>query len=376
MTDDREYLRRIAFGPDATAKERAAAEVALRQLDEEAIAAADALAKAAVDAQNASEPDDEASVEVAGDNDDGESDVDADADESDELVAAEPFWQRSIRLAWVVPIVVGAIVVGYFGSLGPLAAVQHAAGSRAPVVDSSWATVMDFTEGEEILGDLQAADRWFDSPDSSGESYPFEQLLKMDGVNPMDVRLAVYGGKNESVWVARTEGEFCLLSSDMINGTGSGTCVTRDDFEQSGVSLSSGRISAQWYGREVITDPPLVDPNADAQGWENHPGDMDAANAFLGSKEKLKQDVFDEGELSGMGVDLVGARIIAPEAAPWISLLIAKQRAGGFCLVLSDGGTMAKCSTIEEFRSEGLSLGVSGYLFQWDGNSLRTNRLP
>ncbi len=372
MSDaDRDHLRRIAYGPDATAQERVAAEESLRALDEEQLAAAaDALAESAAEKAHPSALEGEAVEGVDGD------DGDLSDDDSEEGETAPAFWQRSIRVAWLVPIVVGAIVVGCLGSLGPMAAQQRADDLLNPAVSAPPVSVPNIGEPILLLGDLQAADKWFDDAPASEKAFPVPEMLDKEGIRLKDVRLAIDGGENASIWVARTEKGLCLVFARAPDVGSAWSCIDRDNFEKTGLVIGLDGVQASWFGREVITNPPLVDPAAREPFLEGRPGNVDAANAFLGSGVTLTQNVFSETELGGMGVDLVGAHIIAPEVAPWISLMIAKQRAGGFCLVLADGDTLAKCSTLEEFQSRGLSLAIAGYVFQWDGNSLTSNKLP
>lgn len=365
---DRELLRSIAYGPDASAEERSAAERSLRQLDKEQHAAefvsVDEFAAGAESSQD-SEAEDFL--------DEGD---DSDSDEEPDEVA---FWQRTVRVAWLIPIVVASIAVGYVASIStiaPLSPLKSASGTEA---GDSPPDGVDFTDGTLILGDLRAADAWFDRPASSEETFPLPMMLEPAGVSSSDIRLAIHGGDRGSVWVARTDSELCLFIAIPVDGTGANTCVERAHFERWGITLGSNGLEARWYGRDVITSPALVDAVAESPNLELRPGNVAAANAALNSQETPLQNLVIESGGPSLGVDLVGAFVFVPDNAPWMTVLIAKQNTGGFCMIVSeDGGVtnQAMCATVDEFQKHGLSFALAHYVFQWDGMSTTVSRIP
>lgn len=361
-----EHLRRIAFGPDSSAQERAAAEKSLHELE---MAERAALSESVDDVpvEDGAAASDDFDVKQF-----GEFDVEVDGEFD---VEGPTFWERTIRITWLVPIVVVSIAVGYLGSLGPMAGLQQpdpASEKNEPLSNN-----VDFTEGTVVLGDLQAADSWFAQPVTEDMTFRNNELLEYERIDPSDVRLAIFGGNEGSLWVARTDATLCLLITHTADSAS--TCVERETFERQGIALAANELEARWYGRDVITSPALVDPTQDQQQLNGRPGNVDAANAALRSQGTPQQNILTEAGAKSMGVDLVGGFVISPESAPWMTVLIAKQKSGGFCMIVSeDGGmtTLAKCATVEEFQTYGLGLALAHHVFQWDGTSTTVSRIP
>lgn len=229
-TNDRESLRRIAYGRDATAQERAAAEVALRRLDEAELVTAIAAEDEPLHSYFSAEHEDDGVIE--GD------------------VEPPSFWKRSIRAAWLIPIIIGSLILGVVGTLGAtgqlLLPFGFLAPSPSPSVTSSFG---------QMPGDLGAADSWFSNSATASDAFPFADALYANEIQFADVRFALVGGHGWNVWVGHTPDKLCLLIADVSTSTGAANCVTREQFAAGGVSLElNGRV-ASWYGGEVTAAP-------------------------------------------------------------------------------------------------------------------------
>ena len=350
---DSESLRRIVFGRDATAEERAAAEAALRQLDEAELAAV-------------------SDTEQIRDEDHSKADTSAAHDSDVEANEESPsFWRRSIRVAWLVPIVAGSIAIGYAASIGPLESMSGTPISTATQTPSAEPT--DEPTSGRRPGDLAAADSWFDRAYKETDTFPDAVALEQFGIAAEDMRIAINGGDKGSVWVARAGDALCLVISDPVDGVSASSCTERDRFAESGIALGSNNLGASWYGREVTTSPPLIPAATGPLPPTTGPGDLAAANSrFI--LPALPSDEYSEPDmLANLHISQSDVRRIIPESTPWIRLWLAKQGTAGFCFLSvdeADASSQAACALIDEFTKSGLAMTTQGYSFFWDGTSV------
>ncbi len=341
---DREHLRRIAYGPDATARERAEAASALRQLDEQARVAREALRKESV--AGVMEP-----VEAATVGDESSEHVNAGGgiDDNEE----ESFWQQRIRVGWLIPIAIGSLLLGVFGAVG--------ASSQISRFDSLTSSSQD----GGAHGDLKAADAWFKPSFALKDYYPGIMTLSAYGIDKDDVRFS--GG--DGVWVARTDTSLCLLAYtyDMRSGAG---CVSRAEFARSGIALSVGSLTFSWLGGGVRVDGqrPAAE-NAIPVIPKPGPGNLDAANSVF-DRPATENDAFPIGAaLDGTNIDPSDVRFVGSDDRGH-GLWVAKQRSGGFCVATYDirkGEAVMECATLKEFASSGLTISTGGFAATWNG---------
>ncbi len=238
--EDVERLRRVAYGPGAGAAERAEAEAALQAHDGRR-----------PDAAEAGEVEPVADVEVPASFDGGEiGGVPSRSDDGGE--AATAFWERRIRVGWVVPIAAAAVVIGALGALQITGWFGPGAPGEVPATISP--TDPPPEGWIQMPGDLQAADAWFDRPATGSDAYPFEDLLRSNHIDPYDVRFALAGGGGWNVWVGRsTDRKLCLLIADAASESGAAGCFERARFAINGAHLGMGDRMAHWFGAEVMT---------------------------------------------------------------------------------------------------------------------------
>lgn len=349
MTDDRERLRRIAYGPDATPRERAAAEASLRQLDEQERTAAATRESQAV---NREDPDEDFDVDdkvfdeaVDGGVDDGA--------EGDDEVEPHPLWLRRINMGWMIPIVVGSLVIGALGAWG------------ASAVSSSINP-----------GDLNAADAWFTSPlnVSDQNAMPW-WLAEPYGIEPRNLRPTSTPG----VWVGRTKTHLCILIQE-LEGAGA-NCVERDKFAADGINYSVGKLSFHWFGGDVtvkettpggvVTLPVLPNP-------PSGPGDLDAAKALF-AVPATERDAFPSPYVvESLGLQTTDVRWIGGIDGGMTAWAFEQKATGttkGFCLaVIKDAATYTpylQCVTSQEFETSGVSIKTLRFTAHWDGKAVK-----
>ncbi len=346
---DREGLRRVAYGPDATAEERAVAASALRELDEQARVAREALRASAV--AKGTELDDteldepvEASGEGSGhlaDDDDGEL----------------PLWQRRIRIGWLIPIAIGSLLLGVFGAVGTSS--QFRGPDPVPAASDGGAV------GEATPGDLKAADEWFTAPYLAMDYYPGPAVLNSYGIDQLDVRFS--GGNG--AWVARTESALCLLAVNYDSERGA-RCVSRAEFGRSGITLSVGDLTFDWRGKDVkVTGIRPAEENAILEAPEPGPGDVDAANSYFDVPAAATDAFPIPGGLDRPGRELSEVRHVGSDVHGH-GLWVAKERSGGFCLVAYDirkGESTGNCATLHEFETSGVRVSTGGFAASWNG---------
>lgn len=346
MTDaDREHLRRIIYGPNATPQERAAAEEALRESDERALAAS---------VVPIEEPEgDQQKLAQVGD----EILEPENADDSAECSDEPSLWRRRIRVGWLVPIAVASLLVGAVGALG---VTGHLSGIMATM----------FSDGGAVVkGDLKAADSRFDKPFVPSDTYP-GIVAQSYGVGESDVRASGLAG----VWFGRTDSTLCLLLLSFEAGSGA-SCVQRDHFVKSGITLVSMGHTFRWFGGDATVDPPLaagqnsVSPTP-AQ-WSG-PGNVDAANAWFDKPGAAQEPFPTLWMLDQMGVNQSQVRLAGINDRGY-KLWIVKQGATGFCLAGYDvnaGEARYQCATIAKFEASGVSIAAPNFAAWWDGVSL------
>lgn len=231
--DDVERLRRVAFGRQASADERAAAVEALRQLrtaDEQR--AAEAAERARVVADPAPES----------------------ADDESEW-AAEPDRRHGIRPLWLIPIVVASIVVGAVGALAVSSQFEAAPPSVPPSQSHTPAQPPPPSGVVGGPGDLEAAERWFDGGATPSDAFPDAAFLEGLDIDQYDVRFMASEGSDWSVWVAKDRrGQLCLLVRNPPVGGSAASCSTTEDFERNGISIGLNDHTAFWDGAIVHSD--------------------------------------------------------------------------------------------------------------------------
>lgn len=366
--EDVERLRRIAYGPDATPRERAEAEVSLREREAQAQAQAHTVTLAA----EAEVPDDSMvqveQSDVSGDDPfEGNPGVESDAiDDGEE----EPsLWNRRIRVGWVIPIAVGAVLLGAAVALGASGQFDRVTG---PATASPAPTVIEIPEEGTEAGDLNAADRWFDRPFEDSDAFSQPALLESGVIDEHDVRLALDGGELGSVWVGRTDDKLCLLIAIAKEESGASSCIEREQFQSNGLRLRSDKLSASWNGWEVTSDP-YIGPRPHVSAPAS--GDVDAANSWF-EQIATEDDVYPiSGILDHMGVDQSQVRQVGrSDGGPQVWVM--KQGDTGFCLASYDptqdrgqgqGKGEWNCATIEEFEAHGVTLSTSTIAVAWDG---------
>lgn len=247
MSDDLDELarlRRAAFGPSATAEERAAAEAALRRLGERS-------RERVPEVPEVPEMQPWPAAMPFGVNDQ------TSKSESVALVdeAAPKLWKRRIRVGWLAPIAVGALVVGAVGALGAagqfattdVTVVQTPQPDSSPAVGNSSGTLITGP------GNVAAANSWFDSPATSTDAFPLTVLLRQIGVDQDQVRLLLDDG-GRKLWAAKqgTAG-FCLGIYDNSADNSFFNCATVQEFADAGVVIVTPEFGAWWGGQGIRT---------------------------------------------------------------------------------------------------------------------------
>jgi hypothetical protein len=228
-TDEVEWLRRIVYGPGATAEDRAAAVADLR-----------VLADRESDGQvGVSAPLEAEEVEPA----------------ADFELYEEPERPRGIRPLWLVPIVAASIAVGAIGALAVSPQLEAPPPSALPSQSPDPVEPTPPSQLEGGPGDLEAAERWFDGGATEGDAFPDPTFLQGVGIEPDNVRFMGSEGDDWSVWVAKDHrGQFCLLVKEAIPGGAAANCATADEFSRNGITIGLNGRSSYWDGATVYTD--------------------------------------------------------------------------------------------------------------------------
>lgn len=351
ISHERDRLRRSAFGPDSTAQERADAEAALRRLDVEEHAAILAEREELAAAQKRIE--DELSVE-----DELASDEGADIEGVDDGTHVQPLWLRHINVGWLVPIIVGSLLIGAgvaWGTDGQLPNFIRGAFS---------------TSSSVFKGDLTAADTWFSTPTSPEDEDALPEFLAQSyNIDARNIRPTEFPG----VWVGRTDAFLCLLIQQW-EGSGA-TCVERADFARNGIDYAVGNLHIRWYGRDVTVSESTESGEVSVPVFPNPPtgpGNLEAANALFSAPATDKDEFPSPWILSSLEADKTAVRNIGSTDAG-IKVWAVKQRDAGFCLIVSRDSSPESpyitCATVAEFRTSGLSLHALRFTARWDGES-------
>ncbi len=371
-------LKRIAFGPDATPEERAAAEEALRELDAQERAAT-------VAANLESEPEPQHPGDAGYSRDEfsellGEADSDEDADarggdgDGDGVIQhyAEELslWRRRIRIGWLAPVVVGSLLLGTLGALGstgqldPVASPTPQAEQGSEVVsgDSEWL----------FAGDIQLADSWFYAPFTPADAFPDPQVLESNGIDAENVRSTSIGG----IWIGRTDKNLCLLYAGS-DSKGTAECIYRDQFVARGLSLDANDAMFQWLGGTIIVTmfhTGSIGSGSSVSVPEQGPGDVGAATSFF-SRTATAEDAFPDSEMLGrLGFDQSQVRLIFTNGGQ--SLWLAQEGTAGFCFLSFDKPTevsQKSCATIAEFEKFGVIIFTPTMISWWGGAGVETN---
>lgn len=373
MTDNVDRLRRLAYGPGSRPEDRAAAETELRQLEGETRKSGPVAPEPSGVEPSGVGPLPQVEADLGGIS--GVMSVaDGNTDPEPTVVSpgrdpAVPIWRRSIRVAWLIPIVVGAVLIGVLATMG--VAGQFDAGARwsAPVASGN-----PQTQGS---GDLSAADAWFEKPITDADLFTYPELSDSNGIASDQVRFALDGGNGYMVWVGRTDRQLCLLISQEGETNGAVSCFDRDRFVAAGAHLAVDGRKAYWYGHEVTADPAILSsgPNATVPPLPSSgPGNIEAANSWFDSPADESDPFPDAGSLDGIGVALKDVRSAGESSGSPYHLWIAKQGTTGFCLIATkEAESEATCKSFADFESSGLSIQERGFSAFWNGTGASTS---
>lgn len=257
--DERESLRRIAYGPDSTPHERAAAETSLHELHEHSLEAASEAQNAATrEAQQREE-----AVRTIGEPAEHTNSVDHHAVDSDDEPVAPSVWHRSIRVGWLIPLVAGCFILGATVALSTTGSGDDK--GNAPSGEGSTSVPQGTTTEHTFVppmpgngpGNLAAANDWFADSVTTDEDLANKAKEPLDhmGATQDDVRPVGDDALQQNLLIARhgTDG-FCMIS--VGNGAGPSwfsSCVTTQEFQASGLSLSGPGFAAYWDGESIST---------------------------------------------------------------------------------------------------------------------------
>ena len=216
----------MAYGPVSTGRERAEAEAALRTL-KAAEVTDQPLAASGAEGNPITSPVTDDGVGPA---------------------ATQSIWRRRIRLGWLIPVTVGALILGVVGTLVSTGQI---------VLSSSQPKTIVVTLPEVDAsgpGDLEAAKAWFDKPSEPGNTFPDTKLLGSLGIDPADVKSATAVDIPQgALWIARKgPTRFCMIAFTYVKDPATVTnCVSVNEFRESGLSVVTPFYAAHWDG--IIT---------------------------------------------------------------------------------------------------------------------------
>lgn len=297
-------------------------------------------------------------------------------DDDTEESAESALWSRRIRVGWLIPIAVGAVLLGTVGTWGGTGQFDRETQPETPTPAS---TAIGSMVDTNIVGELDAADTWFVRPFQASDTFPEPSQLEFYGIGEHNIRLALDGGDLGGAWVGHTLGKLCLIIANADEGSSAANCVERNWFTTQGVSVGMGGLSASWYGNHVTTDPP-IDPMPRVSPPDS--GNVDAANAWF-DQPATEDDRYPVGGLlDQMGVDQSQVRLPNPEQrGPKVWLV--KQGTRGFCLAGDEASVDRgqgkgdwNCSTIDEFEAHGVTLATQNFAAAWDGEALWMSSKP
>ncbi len=243
--DDSESLRRIAYGPDATGEERAAAEAALRDAERLAVRGSVAVSTTV-----------DADTDVAGG-------IESVPRERQADVARDNDRPRGIRRACLILIIVAAIGVGALGSFAVTGLLGNQPASIAPSEQPSIPPLNQGEVGGRLVGDLGSVDRLFNGAPGPKDVFPDAALLEKSFIDPTNVRflLSAQAEKAEDdfrMWAAKNRAdEVCLI---IVMGDGDMTgrsCVSRADFRRDGLAFGANQFRVSWNGVSVSVERTL-----------------------------------------------------------------------------------------------------------------------
>ena len=255
----RQRLERIAFGRTHSRKDEAAAAAARKELVEaarEELAEADRAAQVAAQHLAARELATRQAVadDLSGQGTPPNPDIPPPPPPEPPRMVA-----RRMRPAWLVPIVVASIAVGYYGATiavaGTLQASVHS--TPAPIVPSpvflSPARTAPPNGGTSVGGpsSLKEADAWFETLPSDSDPVVDPAILANLGIDPSAIRFVQINAAGSQVWVARKlDGDLCVIGTEGEGQPPFTGCTTREAFAGSGitVTLLEGRYSLTWNG--------------------------------------------------------------------------------------------------------------------------------
>jgi hypothetical protein len=224
--DGFDELRRTAYGRDSSPEERAAASRALRELENShAIVTPPPPAPLATP----NDPDPSAAQRL----------------QVEPAASTTPPPVARLHALWLIPIIAGSLALGalgatFWGAPGPLpmAGGTPEAEATVPVVTS---------DTSQQVGDLEAAERFFATPQTEQDVYPHAELLPQ--LQLSTVRFLSGDPTLGRAWVGKdTEGKICLLVDQ--GGAGAASCSRLSDFVSQGITLGFNEFSASWNGQD------------------------------------------------------------------------------------------------------------------------------
>jgi hypothetical protein len=185
-----------------------------------------------------------------------------------------PELQRTVahrlRRAWLVPIIVCSVVVGYYGAPMAVAGMLQdpPSSTPAPVVPSpvfpTPTSESPTPEPPSIDGvsagqpsSLKEADAWFETLPRNSDALLDPDVAGGLELDPTAIRFVQSSGAEFQVWVARKlDGDLCVVGSEAEGVSAFAGCNTREGFARSGVTMSHGGYSMIWNGSSVTVTMP------------------------------------------------------------------------------------------------------------------------
>lgn len=170
-----------------------------------------------------------------------------------------------IRRAWLVPIILGSVVVGYYGAPIAVAGVLQdpAYSTPAPVVPSP-VFLSPTPEPPSIDGvsagqpsSLKEADAWFETLPRASDALLDPDVARGLELDPATIRFVQSNAADLQVWIARKlDGDLCVVGSEAEGVSAFAGCNTREGFARSGVTVSHGGYLMIWNGSSVTVTMP------------------------------------------------------------------------------------------------------------------------
>jgi hypothetical protein len=218
-------LRRIAFGRGSTDEERAAA---TRRLEELAAAEDAATRPEAVPAPGGSSDDE----------------VETDAGESTAVAVPGPARRRSIPLAWLLPAVIAALVVG---GIAGRATTPSPVPVTAPV--TTHRHLGNSAPNSTTPGNLVAANAWLDRSPTSADTFPNPSLIGLQKLSSVrHLKDIDYGGTPITLWAAKDDNSHLCLITSVPGGIFGTQCTAADDFANHGITGGFNGLVVSWDG--------------------------------------------------------------------------------------------------------------------------------